>query len=145
MPENRCGSRGWTCASLAEKLRLAWLMLPHMLSISLSGTQSHWSTAKNRLSRDNPVPQLKTGRQSYVKNHLPGSPNESGTVAVGQRRAARCVLLQYKVIQCSNCSMNGQIYVWKQVWRLGMSNTLWWMENFTSWSKSLSWCTVSLF
>lgn len=34
------------CLSGRGAIRLAWLTLPHMLSISLSGTQSHWSTAK---------------------------------------------------------------------------------------------------
>ncbi len=67
---------------------------------------------QNPLSRDNPVPQLKTGRQSYVKNHLPGSPNESGTVAVGQRRAARCVLPPVQSHSMRSNKTFSQIVAW---------------------------------
>lgn len=48
-----------------------------------------------------PSPTAENREAELSYNHLPGSLNESGTVAAGQRRAARCVLLRYQTIQCS--------------------------------------------
>lgn len=102
-----------TCRRHAKKqVRLKWVdmcfpgtgamgSLAHATTCPLSPSQAHRSIdplPKPTLQRQ-PRPTAENREAELSYSHLPGSPNESGTVAAGQRRAALCVLLRYQPIQ----------------------------------------------